>query len=286
MRLLLSLLLAVILCAHTNPAAAQQRGFTLAELEELLRSEVSSTRVLLLAQQRCIHFQPDDSALAVLRAAGATAELLEGLRGPGQCRTDTAAAKPSKPGAPGTPEPPAARRQGRPLAFLGVGYANGFFTPAGTEGDGGGQGAAVEFGVGGSHFAVFTRGAYVRVNPDRGAPYDLGHTDLGARVVFLPRRAVLRPYVDAAISVIERGYTDEDGAVTENETSFGVSGAGGVRLAFSPRLALDASYRRVVGSLEDVEAAGGPAEQDESARGSGGWMVVGVSWTPGANRSP
>ncbi len=71
------LALALLIAA---PAAAQQRGFTLAEVEELLRSDVSSTRILLLVQQRCIHFDPDDRALAVLSAAGATTELLAGLR--------------------------------------------------------------------------------------------------------------------------------------------------------------------------------------------------------------
>ena len=276
-------LLALAALLFALPAAAQQRGFTMAEIQELLRSDVSSTRVLLLVQQRCIHFEPDEKALAVLAAAGATAELLEGLRGPGQCRTDrSAAATPARPGEAGAPHAPAARRRGRPLAFLGAGYANGSFTPRGSDGDGAGQGAAVEFGVGGSHFAVFARGAYVGITPSRGEPYELGHTDLGARVIFLPVRAVVRPYVDVAASVIEMQYTGEAGAAGESATGFGISGGGGVRIAFSPKLALDASYRHVVGSLDGVETDG---TRRDGVRGSGGWVMVGLSWTPGANRS-
>jgi hypothetical protein len=135
----------------------------------------------------------------------------------------------------------------------------------------------VEFGVGGSHFAVFARGAYVAITPSEGEPYELGHTDLGARVVFLPVRAVVRPYLDVAATVIEMEYAGEEGAVRQSVTGFGVSGAGGVRLAFSPKLALDASFRRVVGSLDGVETDG--------VRGSGWWVMAGLSWTPGANRS-
>jgi hypothetical protein len=81
MRLIRSLLLAGILCTSTLPVAAQQRGFTLAEVEELLRSGVASERVLLLVQQRCIHFVPDNAAMkggggrGRLRGAGGGASL-------------------------------------------------------------------------------------------------------------------------------------------------------------------------------------------------------------------
>lgn len=275
------LVLAALLFAA--PAAAQQRGFTLAEMEELLRSDVSSTRVLLLAQQRCIHFEPDERALKVLAAAGATAELLEGLRQPGQCRTDRGALP--KPSAPDKPEGPSTRRSARPLAFLGFGYANGSFTPREGGGDGAGHGAAVELGVGGSHFAVFARGAFAGIDPAEGEAYDLGNSDFGARVVFLPARVILRPYVDAAVSVITMQYTDGEGTERQSATGFGVSGAGGVRLAVTPRVALDASYRRVFGSLSQV-GADAPVGLEEGTSGSGGWLVVGLSWTPGANRSP
>ncbi|HEX8208880.1 MAG TPA: outer membrane beta-barrel protein [Longimicrobium sp.] len=274
------------------PAAAQQRGFTLAEVEELLRSDVSSTRILLLVQQRCIHFDPDDRALAVLSAAGATTELLAGLRQPSQCMThrgplpkSSAPPAPPAPAAPDAPQAPATRRSGRPLAFLGFGYANGSFTPDEGDGDGAGHGAAVEFGVGGSHFAVFARGAFAGIDPAEGEAYDLGNSDLGARVVFLPARAILRPYVDAAVSVITMEYTDGEGTQRRSATGFGVSGAGGVRLAVTPRVALDASYRRVFGSISQV-GADAPGGLEEGAGGSGGWVMVGLSWTPGANRSP
>lgn len=268
------------------PAAAQQRGFTLAEVEELLRSDVSSTRILLLVQQRCIHFDPDDRALAVLSAAGATKELLEGLRLPTQCRTHGGPVpKSSAPPEPDAPRAPATPRSARPLAFLGFGYANGSFTPDDGAGDGAGHGAAVEFGVGGSHFAVFARGAFAGIDPAEGEAYDLGNTDLGARVVFLPARAILRPYVDAAVSVISMEYTDGEGTERQSATGFGVSGAGGVRLAVTPKVALDASYRRVFGSISQV-GADAPGGLEEGAGGSGGWVMVGLSWTPGANRSP
>ena len=286
MRLFRSLLLTGILCAFAAPAPAQQRGFTLAEVEELLRSDVSSTRILLLVQQRCIHFDPDARALAALSAAGATSELLEGLRQPSQCRTHRGPLpKSSAPAAPVTPETPPTRRSARPLAFLGFGYANGSFTPDEGEGDGVGHGAAVEFGVGGSHFAVFARGAFAGIDSGEGEAYDLGNTDLGARVVFLPARAVLRPYVDAAVSVISMQYTDGDGSERQSATGFGVSGAGGVRLSVTPKVALDASYRRVFGSLSQV-GSDAPAGLEEGEAGTGGWLVVGLSWTPGANRAP
>jgi hypothetical protein len=274
------------------PAAAQQRGFTLAEVEELLRSDVSSTRILLLVQQRCIHFDPDDRALALLSAAGATTELLEGLRQPSQCRThsgplpkSSVPAVPAAPSASDAPQAPPTPRSARPLAFIGFGYANGSFTPDEGDGDGAGHGAAVEFGVGGSHFAVFARGAFAGIDSGAGEAYDLGNTDLGARVVFLPARAVLRPYVDAAVSVITMQYTDGDGSERQSATGFGVSGAGGVRLAVTPKVALDASYRRVFGSLSQV-GSDAPAGLEEGVGGSGGWLMVGLSWTPGANRSP
>ena len=66
---------------------AQSRGITLEEMAGLLRGNVSSARVLTLAQERCVASLPTAEALATLRQAGATPELLEGLRNPNLCAT-------------------------------------------------------------------------------------------------------------------------------------------------------------------------------------------------------
>lgn len=298
MRLLLRTGLAALLCALANPAAAQQRAFEVAEVEELLRGHVASSRILLLVQQRCIAFEPTKEVLLRLAAAGATDELLEGLLAPGQCRK-TAAGEKAPSAAPPSPEPPSpappaaprprpaeeppapARTRGLPLFFAGIGYSAGSF-----RGEGGptesGHGAAGEIGVGGAHFAVFARGAYADVDaPDGEEDYSLGHGDVGLRLMLFPARAPLRPYIEAAFAVIAREYADDQGDAFRTVSGTGGAGGAGLRLTLSRKLELDASYRAVLGSLTQVDEDGATERLDDPVRGRGNWWSVGVNWTPG-----
>lgn len=296
MRLFLRIGLAALLCTLAIPAAAQQRAFDVAEVEELLRGHVPSARVLLLVQQRCIAFEPTKAVLLRLAAAGATDELLEGLLAPGLCRRAAADAKappsdePPSPAPPSRPdprprpaeEPPApAARSGRLLFFAGIGYSAGSF-----RGEGGptesGPGAAGEIGVGGEHFSVFARGAYADVDaPDGEEDYSLGHGNVGLRLMLFPSRAPLRPYVEAAFATVGREYADDEGETIHAVSGIGAAGGAGLRLALSRKLELDASYRAVVGSLTQLEEEGATERLDDPVRVRGNWWSVGVSWTPG-----
>lgn len=282
-----------LLCTLTVPAAAQRRGFDVAEVEELLRGHVASSRILLLVQQRCISFEPTKEVLLRFAAAGATDELLEGLLAPGLCRTGEAApAKTPPPPARPSPAPPSAAprpaespapaaRGGRPLFFAGIGYSAGSFRADGGGPTESGHGAGGEIGVGGAHFAVFARGAYADINPDAGEEYSFGHGNVGLRLMLFPRRAPVRPYAEVAFATIGREYTDDEGNATRTVSGMGGAGGAGLRVGVSRKLELDASWRGVMGSLTRVEDAQGTERLDEPVRGRGNWWSLGLHWTPG-----
>lgn len=294
MRLRFRIVLAALLCTLAVPAAAQQRGFEAAEVEELLRGHVASSRILLLVQQRCISFEPTKEVLLRFAAAGATDELLEGLLAPGLCRTGrpaTAKAPPApaprspapRPRPADSPEQSPARTVGggRPLFFAGIGYSAGSFRADGGGPTESGHGAAGEIGVGGAHFAVFARGAYADIKPSEGDDYSFGHGNVGVRLVLLPVRAPVRPYVEVAFATIGREYTDAEGNATRTVSGTGGAGGAGVRVGVSRKLELDASWRGVMGSLTRVEDEGGTERLDEAVRGRGNWWSLGLHWTPG-----
>ncbi len=282
-------LLAAFLCALAVPAAAQQRGFELVELEKLLRSHVSSARVLVLAQQRCINFVPDDAALAQLTTSGATRELLDALRGPGQCRTGPAAAVAPAPGlsepssAPPAPAAPA-RTRSPATGFLGLAYTTSAFTPRGGDELDSGGGAAIDLGLNVSPYvALFIHGDYVDVASGDGDAYGLRHADLGARVYLSPARWRVRPFVDGSGVVFGMDFTEPGGTeTTYSLDGFGLSGGGGVQLRFSRTLALEGSYHLMSGSLSTEDADGETDELDEPVSGRTRRLQVGLTWVPAA----
>lgn len=267
------------------PAAAQQRGFTVDEIVDLLRNEVGSERVLFLAQQRCIHFVPDKDALARVAAAGGSEELVAGLRVPTLC--STLPRRPPQPvPAPEAPpvveEVPRAARGGKPLFVLGLGFASGDFTPE--EGASfRGQGAAVDLAVEGRHFGAFAHGEFADVDPSTGDPFVLGHSDFGVRLLLLAPGSAVRPYLDVAGTVLSMEYNDPDtGETAESVTGFGATGAAGLRIGLSTRLALDGSVRLTKGTLREVESDGSGSLLRDPRSGISTRAVIGVSWTPGA----
>ncbi|HEX8360759.1 MAG TPA: outer membrane beta-barrel protein [Longimicrobium sp.] len=283
-------LLAALLCALAAPAAAQQRGFELVELEKLLRSHVSSARVIVLAQQRCIHFVPDDAALAQLTTSGATRELLDALRAPGQCRTGPAAAAAGVAPAPASdapasaPPPAPAPRRSPATGFLGLAYTTGAFTPKGGDEQDSGGGAAIDFGVNVSpYIALFIHGDYVDVTSDAGDAYGLRHADLGARVYLSPARWRVRPFAEGSGVVFGMDFTEAGGTETERSLDgFGVSGGAGVQLRFTRTLALEGSYRLMSGSLSTEAVDGDEGELDDPVSGRTRRLQVGLSWIPAA----
>jgi len=73
--------LATLLLAAAPPAlAAQAQPFSIDDITELVRSGVSDARILELARRDCLLFELDTQSDADLRASGASATLVRGLR--------------------------------------------------------------------------------------------------------------------------------------------------------------------------------------------------------------
>jgi hypothetical protein len=272
MRLIRSLLLAGILCAYTAPAAAQQRGFTLVEVEELLRSAVASDRVLLLVQQRCIHFVPDDAAMKRVAVAGGSEALVAGLRSPGQCSTLGRSAPPP---AQKTPPPDTAAAP-RDLGSFVIGYNEETFRSAGNQDVG--RGAALELSTGSDAAMIFVRFDFADVNPDPRPHYTLGHSELGIRALGFPARWFVRPYVDVAGGYSEITYTHPEEAGGDR-SGWGWSAAGGVLLQLTSRLGIDAAYRRSTITYKVKDTGDAPPADSDRLRGRGERLMVALRWT-------
>jgi len=73
--------LGTLLLATAAPAlAAQAQPFSIDDITELVRSGVSDARILELARRDCLLFELDTQSDADLRASGASATLVRGLR--------------------------------------------------------------------------------------------------------------------------------------------------------------------------------------------------------------
>ncbi|HEX8208879.1 MAG TPA: hypothetical protein VF584_01735 [Longimicrobium sp.] len=286
MRTLRSLFLAGILCASTLPAAAQQRGLTLAEVEELLRSGVASERVLLLVQQRCIHFVPDNAAMKVVAAAGGSEALVAGLRSPGQCTTLALNAQPAR--APAEAPDTAAEADGV-WSFV-IGYNRETFRSAGSTDVG--HGAALELSAGADPILFFLRWDFADVNPDPRPHYTVGQTELGMRALGFPARWFIRPYVDLGGGYSEITYTNPQEAGGDR-SGWGWSVAGGVLLQLTSRLGIDAAYRRSTISYKVKDDGDAPPVASDPLRGRGERLMVALRWSsvmtdskPRAERTP
>lgn len=270
--------LAALLCAA--PAAAQQtRGFTLEEIEGLLRNEVASDRIIQLVYQRCIHFIPDRAALARVTAAGGSDALVAALRAPTLCSTLEVPRGPEPVPAPaGTQpaEPPAEpRRSGtRIRASAALSYLQGTFTPDGSTEKNEGQGGSLGLELTGPIVGVYLDAGYVDVSPDLGEDYSRGSWDVGLRLSPFPRRWLVRPYLDAGPTFLEISYYDEAGVETVRTIrGRGWSGAVGTRVAVARDFSLDLAYRRLAASFdEDTRGS------DSPIRGEGSRWMAGLRW--------
>lgn len=264
---------AALLCAA--PALAQQpRGFTLEEVEELLRNDVASDRVLQLARERCIHFIPDREALARVAAAGGTPELREGLRSPAQCSTREVAREPAPP-----PPDSAAAPELAPTHAEGsfvVGYNRNHLRLDG-EGDGDtGEALALELAAGGSRLVFFVRADWVEMSPGGRPDFSVVNADLGARLYLLPPGYFVRPYGDVAYTYTDVTYPGgQSGGNKYTLAGWGRSAAGGVVLG-TRNLGLDISYRFTAVKLGDLDEDGETVRLDDPVRGRSTRLVVGL----------
>ena len=288
MRLLRSLFLAGILCASVVPAAAQQRGLTLAEVEELLRSGVASERVLLLVQQRCIHFVPDNAAMKVVAAAGGSEALVAGLRSTGQCTTLARNAQPAS--APAEAPDTASKANTDGVWSFLIGYNQETFRSAGNTDVG--HGAAVDLSVGADPILFFLRWDFADVNPDPRPHYTVGQTELGMRALGFPARWFVRPYVDLGGGYSRITYTNPQEAGGDR-SGWGWSAAGGVLLQLTSRLGIDAAYRRSTISYKVKDDGDAPPVASDPLRGRGERLMVALRWSsvltappPRAERTP
>jgi hypothetical protein len=82
-RRLVTLLAGLLLAGARHPGrlAAQANPYALEDVQLWIESGVKPARVLGMVRTRCIGFRMDATAESVLRGAGASAELLNGLRG-------------------------------------------------------------------------------------------------------------------------------------------------------------------------------------------------------------
>ncbi|HEU4559869.1 MAG TPA: tetratricopeptide repeat protein [Longimicrobium sp.] len=71
-------LLPAVVCLSV-PLRAQARGYTLAEIQDLVSRRYSEVRILDLAKQRCLGFTLSPQAVTQLRRAGASAQLVRDL---------------------------------------------------------------------------------------------------------------------------------------------------------------------------------------------------------------
>ncbi|HEX8672119.1 MAG TPA: hypothetical protein VF710_09530 [Longimicrobium sp.] len=286
MRFLRSLFLAGILCASIVPAAAQQRGLTLGEVEELLRSGVASERVLLLVQQRCIHFAPDNAAMKVVAAAGGSEALVAALRSTGQCTTLARDVQPARPPAEA---PDTAPVKDGVWSFL-IGYNQETFRSAGDTDVG--RGAALDLSVGADPILFFLRGDFADANPDSRPHYTVGQSELGMRAFGFPARWFVRPYVDLGGGYSEITYTNPQEAGGDR-SGWGWTVAGGVLLQLTSRLGIDAAYRRSTISYKVKDDGDAPPVASDPLRGRGERLMVALRWSgvitdskPRAGRTP
>lgn len=281
MRLIQTLLLAGILWGFVAPAAAQQpRGFTLEEVEDLLRSGVASERVLLLVQQRCIHFVADSAAMKRIAGAGASEALVAGLRSPGQCSTVPRALQPvlpARPAAAAAPPPDTAAKRVPPgMTSFAIGYNQERFRSDGNEDVG--RGGAGEVSAGVDPILFLLRADFADVNPDPRPHYTVGHAELGMRALGFPARWFVRPYVDLAGGYSRITYTDPDEAGGDR-SGWGWSVAGGVLLQLTSRLGVDAAYRRSTISYNLKEDGDAPPAESDRLRGRGERLMLALRWT-------
>ena len=270
------LLFAILLAA---PAAAQQRGFTVDEIVDLLRNQVASERVLFLVQQRCIHFEPDDAALARITAAGGTAELREGLRARGQCSTlargpvrrERAAARPAD-----------APRDSSITGLLSLVYSRSTLGPRGGGAAEEGQGGALELGAAGRHVGVFLHLGIVDVNPEGAPDYTRGDWAAGLRFFPWSGRWPVRPYADVSGAFIEMAYYDDDNETERTIQGWGAEVGGGVMLRIAPALWLDVAHRRLRGSYTEDDWENGPPPGHEFTpiRGTVSRWTAGLTFAP------
>lgn len=288
MRLLRSLFLAGILCASIAPAAAQQRGLTLGEVEELLRSGVASERVLLLVQQRCIHFVADNAAMKVVAAAGGSEALVAGLRSTGQCTTLARTVQPAPP--PAQAPDTASKAETDGVWSFVIGYNQERFRSAGATDVG--HGAALELATGVDPILFFLRWDFADVNPDPRPHYTVGQTELGMRALGFPARWFVRPYVDLGGGYSEITYINPQEAGGDR-SGWGWSVAGGVLLQLTSRLGIDAAYRRSTISYKVKDDGDAPPVASDPLRGRGERLMVALRWSsimtdpkPRAERTP
>lgn len=273
-------LLALAALLFSAPAAAQQtRGFTLEEVEELLRNEVASDRVLLLVQQRCIDFVPDNAAIKRVVAAGGSEALVAGLRGPGQCSTVPRTPAPvARPDSASPPPPPATPAKRVHTAFT-LSYVQGTFRPDGSSENNEGQGASLAVEIAARFGGVFLEAGFVDVQPQEADDYSRGTWDGGVRLSPAPRGWPVRPYVDAGVSFSEISYYDDDGIETVRALrGWGLSGAAGVRVGLSRKLSVDLAYRRLSTKFDREEVLGETNRLDEPIRGTGSRWLAGLTW--------
>jgi len=83
--------------------------------------------------------------------------------------------------------------------------------------------------------------------------FDVAHADLGARVSF-PGRSALVPYIELSLAALAAEYVAE-GTDVELEGG-GLSGGVGLNYFFSRRLALDLNFHYTAGELSDGEIDG------------------------------
>jgi Outer membrane protein beta-barrel domain len=292
-RILLGLAAAALLAPAT--LLTQSRGITLEEMAGLLRSNVSSARVLTLAQERCVAFHPTGEALATLRQAGATAELLEGLRTPNLCTTTGPTPVPPPPAAdtaggalpplprnlhvdraPFGPPPPPPGHPSRGF-FASLTATAAGFNEKGTDLDvGGGMGVEVGYApVPALAFFVRVDGGWRTPPEDEGGEQTLWFGDVGGRVYLGGRRAAVRPFADASFTAFGIAGDEEELSGT------GFSAGGGVQARVARNLAVDLGFRWLAGTLDTDDTGGESTPLEDEIEGRGARVYLGISGFPG-----
>ena len=276
------LVIAALLVA--GPAAAQQRGFTVDEIVDLLRNQVASERVLFLVQQRCIHFVPDKEAVARVAAAGGSEELVAGLRAPDLCSTLRTVARPRPPVGPDTARtaPGAKPAAGPPYgdAFAAFGYnRNSFRADEGEEEDTG-HGIALELGGGSKHLSAVLRADYAGLRTASDLGYTVVQLEAGLRLHLFPPKFVVRPYADAFGSFADVNFDgvgeDDPGYALDG---FGRSFGGGVVIGVGG-FGVDVSYRTSSLKLNTLTVGDDETKLDDPRRARGGRWVVNLRLSP------
>lgn len=268
------LLTAAALVASPRAAHAQPHPLALEDVVQLVRAQVSPARILELARENCLAFAMDAAATARLREAGAEPEVIRGLSAPDLCRAAPPA--PGTTGSTGTgtalvrrggsgPPPEARRSRREPYGAglsLSVGYMHVVYEADDTPGvDGSGGMVEVAYGFTPA-LAVFLRGDRAELG---GAPVyarGLAHTDLGVRLFAGGGRWPVRPYADAALTLVN-SRPDENSAYDQRTSLAGSVGAGVQLFLGTPRMALNAGVR--LSPNADVEALA-PFDGGRSAR--------------------